>query len=116
MRPIVIGRAALTSALLILGSCAAVAQTPTPAVPALAPKSKPKSPGKSCATLTGAMVFFGQDITRADAVKRLDEEIGKHRAKPGNEAAKETSRTVECKPWLPLLNEYECTATATLCK
>ncbi len=107
-------------AALVASGCTAIALTGSavaqaPAAPAQAVKKTVK-PGKTCKTLTGAMVFFGEEITRSDAVKRLDEEVAAFRAKPGNEKASETSRTVECKIFIKLLNEYECTAQATLCK
>ncbi len=110
-------------AAVILAACAsitpidaAMAQTPAPALPPAPTIKKAPKPGKKCTTLTGEMVFFGQEIPRNDAIRRLDEEIVAFRAKPGNEKAKESGRNVKCELYISVLNEYLCTAAATVCK
>ncbi len=104
----------------ICAACAsitpAMAQTPAPASPSAPAVKKAPKPGKKCKTLTGEMVFFGQEIPRNDAIKRLDEEVVAFRAKPGNEKAVESGRNVKCEIYISVLNEYLCTAEATLCK
>ncbi len=82
--------------------------------PSLSAPAKPQQ--KSCKIVSAELVFFGQETTRNDTIKRLDRAVIDWRSKPGNEKAKEVKRTVACELAIPLLNEYHCKAEATLCK
>jgi hypothetical protein len=100
--------------------CGAVLVRPNAPYAEIAPGAtgaKPRAAvGPRCKTFKGEMVHFGERATRDIALQKLDEEIAAHRAKPGNETARESIRSIECKLYLKALNEYECTAVATLCK
>ncbi len=79
--------------------------------------SAPAKPTKKiCNTFSAELIFFGQETTRNDTVKRLDQAVIDWRSKPENEKAKEVKRVVTCDLAIPLLNEYHCKAEATLCK
>lgn len=105
---------AICALAMVVGSVVAGAQTTASATvnPAIKPVTKP---GKGCKVLTGAMVGFGEQTTRGDALEKLDQEVAAFLTKPRNALAKETERTVECKVYIKWLNEFECTAQATLC-
>ncbi|MBC8051291.1 MAG: hypothetical protein H7X92_14260 [Chitinophagales bacterium] len=103
----------ILAAVCAFGAFSANAQAPVTAPPVV---KKTVKPGKRCKTLIGEMVTFGEQTTRESAVEKLDEAIAAFRAKPGNEQAIEKDRTLDCKVYIKWLNEYECTATATVCK
>jgi hypothetical protein len=82
--------------------------------PASSAPTKPSQ--KICKTLSAELLFFGQETTRNDTVKRLDKAVIDWRSRPENEKAREVKRVVTCDLAIPLLNEYHCKAEATLCK
>ncbi len=86
------------------------------AVPGVRGEPAAKAQKSRCKTFAEGMVFFGEESSRSSAVKKLDEAISSWRKLTGNTGAKEIKRTVDCKIAISLLNEYECTAEATLCK
>jgi hypothetical protein len=75
-----------------------------------------KSKGK-CITLEEKMIDFGEETSRKAAFAKLDSSIAiLHKARPRYASAKEKHRDAKCVTYLKTLNEFECTAEATLCR
>ncbi len=75
-----------------------------------------KSAGR-CITLQEAFIGFGEQTTRGDAFRKLDEAIAILRLRrPRYATAKERSRSAICEIYIKALNEFECKARATLCR
>jgi hypothetical protein len=87
---------------------------------ALKPQAKVERTGKglskSCETLNAAMVFFGEEITRNDVGKRLDEAVQKWLLLPANAGGREVERNVTCAIFISWLNEYECKGAVKVCR
>jgi hypothetical protein len=71
----------------------------------------------ACITIEEQFVGFGEETTRGDAIRKLDEAIAVLRLRRSRFAeATEKSRSVSCSVYIKWMNEFECTATATLCR
>lgn len=71
--------------------------------------------GKSCKTLAGEMVTFGEESTRDGANNALDREIKAWETRY-NVKAKPQDRKMACKDYIKAINEYECKVTAVVCR
>jgi hypothetical protein len=80
-----------------------------------AAKTKNPAPAKTCKTLVGEEVTFGEESTRSGADAALDKEISAWETKY-NVKAKPQDRKMECKVYLEFLNEYQCKVTANVCR
>lgn len=70
-----------------------------------------------CTTIEEAFVGFGEQSTKADALRRLDVAIAALRKyRDRYAAAKESKRRASCSVYIKTLNEYTCTAQAVLCR
>ena len=69
----------------------------------------------NCKTLTGEYVAFGEESTRNYADAALDKAISDWETRTGLKAAPK-NRAMACKDYIQFLNEYLCTATATVCR
>jgi hypothetical protein len=72
---------------------------------------------RNCVTIEEKMIGFGEQSSKADAFSKLDSSIAiLHVRRPRYATAKEKSRDAQCVVYLKALNEFECTAQATLCR
>jgi hypothetical protein len=69
-----------------------------------------------CKTLKGEWVGFGEDDTRKEAESRLDKELSVWGARYGITPVKAKDRKASCEIYLKALNEYLCTASASVCR
>lgn len=70
----------------------------------------------TCKTLSAAWVGFGEDPSRKEAELRLDQEVSAWQEKYNLASLKPKERKTACKIYIELLNEYECTAEAVVCR
>jgi hypothetical protein len=70
----------------------------------------------SCKTLRGEWVGFGEKDTRKEAEARLDQAITEWGQHYNLTAVKAKGRKVSCGVYIEFLNEYLCTADATVCR
>ncbi|NJM34009.1 MAG: hypothetical protein HC850_04065 [Rhodomicrobium sp.] len=70
---------------------------------------------KTCKTLKGEFVGFGEQTTKADAEAKLSAEIAAWETRTGLKAQPKGQKT-DCKVYIKFLNEFECTAEAVVCR
>jgi hypothetical protein len=70
---------------------------------------------KSCKTLKGEFVGFGEQSTKADAEAKLAAEIVAWETRTGLKVQAK-DRKLACKVYIKFLNEFECTAEAVVCR
>jgi hypothetical protein len=71
----------------------------------------------NCITIEEQFIGFGEQTTRGDAIRKLDEAIAILRVRRARFAtAVEKSRAAECSIYIKWLNEFDCKARATLCR
>lgn len=70
--------------------------------------------GASCKTLKGEFVGFGQESAKSYADGVLDRQIGDWETRHNRKAVPKNRKMV-CKDYIKALNEFECTAEATVC-
>ncbi len=68
-----------------------------------------------CKTLKGESVSFGEPAARKDAEEALDKEIKVWAARYKVEA-KPKNHKIACKVYIEFLNEFTCTAEASVCR
>ena len=68
-----------------------------------------------CKALKGDSVGFGEPSSRKEADEALDKEI-KAWGERYHVAPKPTNRKVACKVYIQALNEFACTAEASVCR
>lgn len=68
---------------------------------------------QSCGRISAAFIFFGEQTTRAETAGQLDARIKRFAA---GRPYKVSKRSIYCKSYLRLLNEYECHSFATVCR
>lgn len=71
----------------------------------------------NCITIEEQFIGFGEQTTRGDAIRKLDEAIEILRLRRARYAtAAEKTRSAECSVYIAWMNEFDCKARATLCR